>query len=133
MSFDPNRISVSEIQRDARYVGFCATIKGAIDTARISVRLDIGVGSSVIPGPLEISFPQLLDFAAPQLLGSSLERAIADKFEAMVSRGDANTRLKDFYDILLITKNMSFQFDDVCNVVFETFRYSIITTGMFFR
>jgi len=117
VSFDPNSIDISEIQRDARYCGFRVTIKGKIDTAHITIQLDIGFGTSVIPGPIEISYPSLLNFDAPKILGSSLECAIADKFEAMVSRGDANTRLKDFYDIFIITKNMSFIFDDVCRAI----------------
>lgn len=123
ISFDPNSISISEIQLDARYCGFRVAIKGNIDTAHITVQLDIGFGTSVIPGPIEILYPKLLDFDAPQLLGSSLECAIADKFEAMVSKGDANTRLKDFYDIFIITKSRSFIFDDVCRAISETFKY----------
>lgn len=65
----------------------------------------------------------MLDFEAPKILGSSLECAIADKFEAMVSRDDTNTRLKDFYDIWVITKNRPFYFNDVCRSVQETFDY----------
>jgi Nucleotidyl transferase AbiEii toxin, Type IV TA system len=123
VGFDAKSITISEIQRDTRYCGFRVLIKGKIDTAQIGVQLDIGFGTSIIPGPMEISYPSLLDFEAPKILGSSLECAIADKFEAMVSRGDANTRLKDFYDIWIITKNRSFVFEDVCRAIAETFHY----------
>ncbi len=121
--FDSSSITISEIQRDSRYCGYRVSIKGKIDSAQVNVQLDIGFGSSVVPAPMELSYPSLLGFEAPQLLGSSLECAIADKFEAMVSRGDATTRLKDFYDIWIITKNRIFNFDDVTRAIAETFNY----------
>src|SRR5205823_1652460 len=37
------------------------------------------------------------------------EAVIAEKFQAMVALGIANTRMKDFYDIWVLARNFSFQ------------------------
>jgi len=49
----------------------------------------------MVPGPVEIAYPTLLDFPAPRLKGYPRETAIAEKFEAMVKLGTLNSRMKD--------------------------------------
>lgn len=53
----------------------------------------------------------MLDFPSPRLLCYSRESAIAEKFEAMVKLGVLNSRMKDFYDIWLLSRQ--FDFDGV--------------------
>lgn len=60
----------------------------------------------MIPSPVEIYLPQMLDFGSPELLGYTPESAIAEKFQAMVELDLANTRIKDFYDIWLLSQNL---------------------------
>jgi len=67
--------------------------------------LDIGTGDIVVPKPELISFPVLLtDTSVPVLQAYSIETTIAEKFEAMVSFGTINSRMKDFYDIYQILR-----------------------------
>lgn len=42
----------------------------------------------------------MLDFPMPRLLGYARETAIAEKFQAILALGRANSRMKDVYDIL---------------------------------
>ena len=71
--------------------------------------MDIGFGDIITPGPVEIDYPVLLDFPAPHIRTYPVETVIAEKFNAMVTLGIANSRLKDFYDLWLISR--TFEFD----------------------
>jgi hypothetical protein len=70
----------------------------------VQLQIDVGFGDTVVPGPIEIELPQLLDFGKPQLLGYSPESAIAEKFQALVVLDMGNSRMKDFYDVWLLSK-----------------------------
>ena len=52
--------------------------------------------------------PTLLDLPAPELRGYTPETSIAEKFESIVRLGVVNTRMKDFYDIWLLTQQFDF-------------------------
>ena len=54
------------------------------------------------PAPEDITYPTVLDFAAPKLRAYPLYTVVAEKFQAMVWLGIANSRMKDFYDIWII-------------------------------
>lgn len=72
------------------------------------MQIDIGFGDVVVPEPLEIDYPTLLDMPAPRLLGYRRESVIAEKFQAIVSLGTLNTRMKDFYDIWLLARQFDY-------------------------
>jgi len=72
------------------------------------MQIDIGFGDVVFPSPEESDLPTLLDSPAPRLLCYSRERAIAEKFEAMVKLGELNSRMKDFYDIWPLCRQLNF-------------------------
>jgi hypothetical protein len=86
-------------------VGTTAIIAGA----RIPIQVDIGFGDAITPAPVEIDYPTLLDAPAPHLRAYPVETVVADKFEAMVTLGMANSRLKDFYDLWLISQTFEFR------------------------
>lgn len=74
----------------------------------MSLQLDFGFGDVVVPGPVWIDYPELLDFGQPHLLGYTPESAVAEKFQAMVELEMANTRLKDFFDLWKLSRTLSF-------------------------
>lgn len=65
----------------------------------------------VEPGLDEIDLPVLLDLPAPHLRVYPRETVIAEKFQATVLLGRANSRMKDFYDIWMLAKSYSFEDD----------------------
>ena len=83
-----------------------ATLAGA--RIPIVIGIGIGFGDATEPGLENIDLPVLLGTPAPHLLAYPPETAIAEKFEAMVKLGLANSRLKDYYDVwaLLITREL---------------------------
>lgn len=63
------------------------------------MQIDVGFGDAITPAPREIHYPVLLDAPSPCLLAYPVETVVAENFEALVARGIANSRLKDFYDL----------------------------------
>ena len=66
---------------------------------RLNVQIDFGFGDKIVPAPVQVTLPELLDLGSPQLLGYTPESSIAEKFQAIVALDVTNTRYKDFYDI----------------------------------
>jgi len=97
--FRPATVKSERIREDADYEGVRTRFDGLLARARMAMQLDVGIGDVMVPGPVEIAYPTLLDMPAPRLKGYPRETAIAEKFEAMVKLGTLNSRMKDFYDI----------------------------------
>lgn len=83
--------------------------------------IDIGYGDATEPGLNEIELLTLLDQPAPKLRAYPPETVIAEKFQAMVHLGLANTRLKDFYDIWVLTRTYEFKDDRLSRAIKATF------------
>jgi predicted nucleotidyltransferase component of viral defense system len=105
IEFDVASITIAEIREDARYGGLRVRLTGILDTARCSVQLDVGYGDAVTPGPDEADYPTLLsDLPAPRLRVYPRATVVAEKLEAIVSLGMANSRMKDFFDIRALAR-----------------------------
>lgn len=122
LTFDPESIQSERITEDADYDGIRIRFRGALGTARINMQIDIGFGDIVYPGPERAELPCMLDAPAPSLLCYSRESAIAEKFEAMVTLGELNSRMKDFYDIWLLSRQFAFELDKLAEAVKLTFK-----------
>ena len=92
-----------------------------LDGARISLQVDIGFGDVVTPDVLEAEFPTLLDFPAPRLQAYPRETVVAEKFEAMVRLGIANTRMKDYYDLWVMAMSFAFRGNSLAAALAATF------------
>jgi len=96
-------------------------IEGYLDRTKITVHIDIGFGDVVYPEISTMEYPTLLDQQAPILQTYSKESIIAEKFQAIVSLGNANSRMKDFYDIYALLNSFNFQSDILAQAIKETF------------
>ncbi len=85
------------------------------------MQIDIGFGDIVYPEPEESDLPAILGFPAPRLLCYSKESTIAEKFEAMVKLGVLNSRMKDFYDIWLLSRQFDFDGGKLAEAIRLTF------------
>ena len=83
--------------------------------------IDVGFGDAVEPGIEEIDLPVLLDLPAPHLRAYSRETVIAEKFQAMVALGRANSRMKDFYDVWVLSKTYVFDDERLPKAIAATF------------
>lgn len=120
--FDPESVTTIRIAEDADYEGVMANFSGRLATTRLTMQIDMGFSDVVTPGPVEISYPAILDYPAPVLRAYNRETAIAEKFEAMISLGRLNSRMKDFFDVWMLAKTSDFHGADLSAAILATFR-----------
>jgi predicted nucleotidyltransferase component of viral defense system len=104
ISFDLASFTGEVIREDADYAGVRTVFVGRVDRARVHMQIDIGFGDVMTPGPETLTYPTLLDFPAPVLSGYSRETVIAEKLQALVQLRMLNTRMKDYFDLWLLTR-----------------------------
>lgn len=115
--FDLGSIKAERIKEDADYEGVRIRFIGTLDNARVHMQIDIGFDDIVHPEPVEIEFPTILDSPVPKLLCYTRESAIAEKFEAMLKLGELNSRMKDFYDIWLLSRQFDFDGKELAEAI----------------
>ncbi|MCP3441484.1 nucleotidyl transferase AbiEii/AbiGii toxin family protein [Bradyrhizobium sp. CCGUVB14] len=121
VTFEVDTLEVDTVRDDSGYSGLRLKCYATIDGARIRIVIDIGYGDATEPGLNEIELLPLLDQPAPKLRAYPPETVIAEKFQAMVHLGLANTRLKDFYDIWVLSRTYEFKDDRLARALRATF------------
>ena len=103
--FDADSVKADAIREDNTYGGTRITLVAHIGSARCALQIDVGFGDAVTPGPQTVVYPTLLrDFPAPKLRVYPVYTVIAEKYHAMVMLGQANSRMKDFFDLAVIAR-----------------------------
>jgi len=121
VAFDVAKLTAVPIREDIEYGGVRVQTQAITDGARIPIQIDIGFGDVITPEPVEIDYPVLLDSPAPHLRAYPVETVVAEKFNTMVTLGIANSRLKDFYDLWLISRIFGFDRSVLVSAVQRTF------------
>lgn len=123
MQYDPASFSIEEIREDARYGGLRVQLMGRLGNARCPVQLDVGYGDAVTPGPEEVIYPTLLDDQPPPRL-HVYPRAtvVAEKLEAIVSLGMANSRMKDYFDLRALAHEGALDAGQLAEAIAATFQ-----------
>ena len=103
VTFDLKGLRIEAIREEVEYGGSRLRTTAALAGARIPITVDIGFGDAVEPGVEDIDLPVLLDMPSPHLRAYPRETVIAEKFHAMVVLGRANSRMKDYYDVWMLT------------------------------
>ena len=103
--FDLESVKADAIREGNTYGGARITLVARIGSTRCALQIDVGFGDAVTPEPQTIAYPTLLkDFQAPTLRAYPVYTVIAEKYQAMVMLGQANSRMKDFYDLAVIAR-----------------------------
>jgi len=92
-----------------------------LGNVRIPLQVDVGAGDAVVPPPEVLDYPSLLDLPRARIRAYRPETSIAEKTEAMVSRGVANSRMKDFFDIYGLAETRTFDGDTMRAALAATF------------
>ena len=111
-----------EIAKVSEYKGTRIRMDARIDNVRLKIQIDFGVGDIMVPGPRMIEYPVLLDSDTIRLLAYPVESAIAEKLQAMVALGNANSRMKDFYDVWIYSNHLDFNTDTLLKAIDATFK-----------
>lgn len=107
--FLPDTISGQKIREQATYDGIRINLEARLGKARVQLQIDVGFGDAVVPDPMDVDFPVLLDLPRPRLKGYQPETVVAEKCEAVVALGLANSRLKDYYDLWRLASTRDFE------------------------
>jgi predicted nucleotidyltransferase component of viral defense system len=121
VQFDPDSLLVGPIREDQEYGGIRIVLVARVTTASVRLQVDVGFGDAITPEAEAIDFPALLEFPAPRLRAYPRETVVAEKLEAMVKLGLANTRMKDFYDLALMSKMFTFDGETLVRAIRATF------------
>ncbi|MHC4674716.1 MAG: nucleotidyl transferase AbiEii/AbiGii toxin family protein [Planctomycetota bacterium] len=121
LTFDESSVHSAPIREEQEYEGIRTTLIARLGSVRIPLQVDIGFGDVIVPAEQNLSYPTLLDFPAPQLKAYPKESMIAEKLEAMVSLGAANSRMKDFYDLWILARTFDFQGEILKQAIAATF------------
>lgn len=108
LRFDPDAVRGERTRPGGEYQGVQLHVVGHLGQARTTFKVDVGFGDAVVPGPVELDYPTILDLPAPRLRAYTRQSVVAEKFQAMVSLGEVNSRFKDFYDVWFLAQRFSF-------------------------
>lgn len=119
--FKPNTVRAEAIREQNDYGGVRVLLRASLDSADIAVQVDIGFGDAVTPAAKWQEYPTLLDLPAPKLRTYPRETVVAEKYEAMVRFGMTNSRMKDFYDVFMLTREFEFDGATLSSAIRNTF------------
>ena len=122
VEFSVDELQVTANREDLAYGGLRIQTRASVAGARVRIVIDIGFGDAVEPGLEEMELPVLLDQPAPRLRAYARETVIAEKFEAMVRLGRVNSRLKDYYDLWLLSQSYEFDSERLARAIAATFQ-----------
>ena len=96
--------SIGEIREGDVYTGYRVSLSANYQQMAVPLKLDITTGDKITPKEIEYQFKLLLEDRSISVLAYNLETIMAEKLETVISRGDQNTRPRDYYDIYILTK-----------------------------
>lgn len=94
--------SVREIMADHEYAGFRFMLDGYLGRMKQPIKIDISTGDVITPAAIEYSYPLMFEERSISILSYNLETVLSEKMETILSRADANTRMRDYYDIYVL-------------------------------
>jgi predicted nucleotidyltransferase component of viral defense system len=111
---------IEEIRDEVDYPGFRVSIEAVLDKTRQTLKVDITTGDIVTPKEIEYHFCLMFENRSMSVMAYNLETVLAEKFETIITRGITNTRMRDFYDVYILTVTQ--------NLDTDTFRTALAKT-----
>ncbi len=109
---------------DKKYQGLSVKFIGRIKQVRIPFSIDVGMDDVIVPKAVKRSLKtRLTDFEAPEVYTYSLESTIAEKFDAILKRMEATSRMKDFFDIYYLSSMFDFDGRKLQEAVWQTIQH----------
>lgn len=122
LEFLVDTVRGQEILENSEYQGVRVTLTAMLSGARIYLQVDVGFGDAVVPQPKNVKYPALLDFSAPSIKAYTPYTVIAEKFQTIVDKGLANSRMKDYYDIWYISRHSNLDGLSLSKAIAATFK-----------
>jgi predicted nucleotidyltransferase component of viral defense system len=122
MRFDSDSVRAETIMNEADYQGIRVYIDGYLGNAFIHLHLDASYANVITPSEIEVEYPSLLNMPTFMIRGYPYETAISEKFQAMVALDSLNDRMKDFFDIWLLSHEVNILGSTLTKAIQATFK-----------
>jgi predicted nucleotidyltransferase component of viral defense system len=119
--FSSSTVNVEPIRENQEYGGQRVTLVVKLGSARVRLQVDVGFGDAITPSAEEVEFPTLLGTEPPRLRACPRETVVSEKLEAMVKLGLTNSRMKDFYDLSVLSRRFAFTGQVLRDAIAATF------------
>ncbi len=119
--FLADTVKAEVIREESVYDGIRIKLEYRIGKTGQFMQIDIGFGDAVISSTTEEVFPSILDMPGIKIKAYPRESVIAEKVEAMVILGIANSRMKDFFDVFKLSEDFEFDGKILSNAIKATF------------
>ena len=96
---------VSPIMEEADYSGVRVTMDAYLDKTRIPLKVDISTGDVITPGAVRYTYKLMFEERSIAIWTYNMETVLAEKLETIISRASINTRMRDYYDVYVLTKS----------------------------
>ena len=113
-------IGSTNIRADDLYGGFQVTLLARLDNVRYQFGIDVATGDPIVPSERTYKYRCLVTGEVLPIKAYSLESVVAEKLETVLSRGIANSRSKDYYDLYILNRTQLTNIDS--NVLRNAFR-----------
>ena len=107
---------IKDIRDEAEYSGYRITLNGKYDTINQRFKIDISTGDKITPKEIKYNYELMFENKTIEILAYNLETILSEKFEGIISKGIANTRARDYYDIYILEK---FQKQNIDNEILK--------------
>ena len=121
--YDLDSLKVEVITENKKYHGLNVSLLAYLDKTQINISIDIGFDDIIYPSKIKMDYPVILNDDNPSIYVYSLYSCLAEKFEAIVSLGYDNSRLKDFYDIYVIANSFDLKSNELIEAIKATFNH----------
>lgn len=98
---------IEDIRQDADYPGYRVSLDAVLQGSRQTLHIDVTTGDFVTPREIEYRFRLMFEDRTISIMAYNLETVLAEKFESVITRGLVNTRMRDFYDIFMLTTSQA--------------------------
>jgi len=100
--------SISQIREESEYGGLRVSLAANLENTKIPIKLDVSTGDAITPRPIEFSHKLMFTEERIEILAYNMETILAEKYEIIISRSIENTRMRDFYDVYILTQTQSY-------------------------
>ena len=113
---------IKPIREEDEYQGFRAALFADYETMSVPLKLDITTGDMITPREIKYSYKLMLEDRNIDILAYNLSTLLAEKLETIISRGDLNTRPRDYYDVFILTKlySESIEIEELKDALYAT-------------
>lgn len=121
MAFDVENLSVHTIGRKEVFEGVRLKTIAYLNKTRIAIKIDIGTSDAVSPKILPFEYESILDFPSANILAYSPAFVLAEKFQAVMEFELSNGRLKDYFDLYTLRRELDISPTEMQEAIEETF------------